>query len=316
MRKGTGLVIAVGIGALMVAGALRASGAEHGLFAVVDRVNHAAFDVAERIFHRGADHEASTERIEVRVRDHAPDHHAERRRVEAAEQSTEFTWSGVLAAGKHIAIRGISGTIHAEPASGNEVEVVAVKTARRSDPNDVRIEVIEHADGVTVCAVYPGTRSDDCSSSDDAVRRNIDVQVEFDVRVPAGVAFLGSTVNGDVEVEGALTKVDVNTVNGDIVLEAAGETRANTVNGSIDAEISAQTLTGPVELNTVNGGIELDLPDGVDADLTASWVNGSFASDLPFQMQSRRDRRATGLFGAGGPRIEVGTVNGSIEIND
>jgi hypothetical protein len=41
---------------------------------------------------------------------------------------------------------------------------VATKHGRRSDPAEVEIEVVEHAGGVTICAVYPspGSRPNEC----------------------------------------------------------------------------------------------------------------------------------------------------------
>ena len=33
--------------------------------------------------------------------------------------------------------------------------MTAQRTGRRNDPEDVRLEVVEHAGGVTICAVYP-----------------------------------------------------------------------------------------------------------------------------------------------------------------
>ena len=71
----------------------------------------------------------------------------------AAEQ--DFTWSGKVAAGQAIEIKGVNGDIEAQGVAGGDVEVTAVKKGRRSDPEDVKIEVVEHAGGVTICAVYP-----------------------------------------------------------------------------------------------------------------------------------------------------------------
>ena len=72
----------------------------------------------------------------------------------AMAQDDTFSWRKVIPAGKAIEIKGVIGDITATPASGNEVEVVARKSARRSDPSSVEIKVVEHADGVTICAVY------------------------------------------------------------------------------------------------------------------------------------------------------------------
>ncbi|MFI5008320.1 MAG: hypothetical protein ACHQKZ_12810, partial [Solirubrobacterales bacterium] len=69
-----------------------------------------------------------------------------------ALRAEDFRWQGRVAAGAAVEIKGVNGGIDAEPASGNEVEVTAVKRARRSNPDEVEIKVVEHAGGVTICA--------------------------------------------------------------------------------------------------------------------------------------------------------------------
>ncbi|HKC65235.1 MAG TPA: hypothetical protein VKB86_16455, partial [Pyrinomonadaceae bacterium] len=103
----------------------------------------------------------------------------------------EFHWSGRVAQGQTIEIKGINGSVRAEPSSGNEAEVTAKKTGRRSDPKEVEIRVVEHSGGVTICAVYPSDNPgspNTCESGENGsshVRDN-DVQVDFTVRVPQG----------------------------------------------------------------------------------------------------------------------------------
>src|ERR1043166_537734 len=116
----------------------------------------------------------------------------------AAAAQGEFHWKGKVAPGKAIEIKGVNGDIRAEAGSG-DVEVTAVKHARRSDSDDVKIEVVEHEDGVTICAVYPsdGRRENTCDAGHGGhmnVHDN-DVVVDFTVRVPAGVRFVGRTVD-------------------------------------------------------------------------------------------------------------------------
>jgi hypothetical protein len=72
----------------------------------------------------------------------------------AAAQS-DFEWRGQMAQGQGIEIKGINGNVRAVAARGNEVEVTATRTARRSNPADVRFEVVPHAGGVTILRVYP-----------------------------------------------------------------------------------------------------------------------------------------------------------------
>ena len=275
---------------------------------VLERVQHVlegAFDRIVSVFDRG---------------DHGDERDAREVRVARSAQSNDFVWTGTLDAGDVIQIRGVNGKIVAAAASGDEVEVVAIKRARRSDPDEVRIEVVEHAGGVTVCAVYPtprGKRENRCGPGDDFrmnTERN-DVQVDFEVRVPAGVEFEGRTVNGDIEALDLEADARVSTVNGDIEVTTNGFAEATTVNGSIRASMGSTPFAEGVTFSTVNGSIVLDLPDDIDAELDASWVNGSLETDLPFRLQGRVSRTsARGVLGDGGPELTLNTVNGSIRI--
>src|SRR5262245_28277585 len=69
----------------------------------------------------------------------------------------DFRWNGRLAAGQSIEIRGINGDIRATASGSGDVEVTATKQARRGNPDEVRIEVVPHSGGVTICAVYPSS---------------------------------------------------------------------------------------------------------------------------------------------------------------
>lgn len=43
----------------------------------------------------------------------------------------QFRWTGRVAQGKSIEVKGVNGSISAEPASGDQLEVTAIKTGRR-----------------------------------------------------------------------------------------------------------------------------------------------------------------------------------------
>ena len=70
----------------------------------------------------------------------------------------DFHWTGKLAAGKRLEIKGVNGAIRAMATSGDQIDVTAHKTARRSDPDEVEIKVVPFEDGVAICAVYPTPR--------------------------------------------------------------------------------------------------------------------------------------------------------------
>ncbi|HEV2690534.1 MAG TPA: hypothetical protein VGV35_18380, partial [Bryobacteraceae bacterium] len=113
-----------------------------------------------------------------------------------------FHWSGKVPPGQFIEVRGVNGSIHAEPALGNDVDVIAYKNGERYDASDIEVRVVEHEGGVTICAVYPSQNSANECIPGDGGRRNAlnnDVSVDFTVRVPKGVRFVARTVNGLVE---------------------------------------------------------------------------------------------------------------------
>ena len=236
------------------------------------------------------------------------------------EQSSEFRWHGALAAGRVIEIRGINGSIEAEPASGGEVEVFAVKRARRSNPDDVRIEVVQHAEGVTICAVYPsadGHEPNTCAPGPNhhSSVMNNDTSVIFTVRVPAGVRFTGHTVNGKVSAENLSADVEAMTVNGSVNVSTTGLARAHTVNGSIMASMGRADWEGEMEFKTVNGGIDVTFPAGLSAEVEAKTLNGEITSDFPLTVQGTFSRRhLNGTVGGGGRELRLETVNGSVQI--
>jgi hypothetical protein len=239
--------------------------------------------------------------------------------AEPQRQGTEFRLREPLAAGRNLQIRNINGNVSAEPAAGGEFEVVATKRARRSDPDEVRIEVVRHAEGVLICAVYPnaGGEPNTCepNHSRSHVRDN-DTNVNFTVRVPAGVNFHGHTVNGNVEAERLGADVDAKTVNGSINVSTAGIARAATVNGSITAVMGNANWPRGLEFKTVNGAIDLTLPANLSAEVEAKTLNGDISTDFPLTVTgSFSRRRLTGTIGGGGDRrLILETVNGSVNI--
>jgi hypothetical protein len=238
----------------------------------------------------------------------------------SSRAADDFTWSGRVAEGQAIEIKGVNGGIRAEAGSGPEVQVTATKTARRSDPESVKVEVVEHGAGVTICAVYPPSegRTNECAPGKGG-RMNVhdnDVQVEFTVRVPAGVRFVGRSVNGGITATGLKGSVEAYTVNGGVEVETAGFAEADTVNGLISVRVGRADWTGRARFKTVNGSISVTLPADANADISARTVNGSVDTDFFVSPErgSFKNRKLSGRIGDGGREIDLETVNGSIEL--
>lgn len=236
-----------------------------------------------------------------------------------AQASNPFEWRGTVLQGSTLEIKGVNGDLKAEPGTGPDAEVVARKTARRSDPDSVRIEVVQHGDGVTLCAVYPDVdgRPNECrpGSGGRMNTRDNDVNVAFTVRVPQGVRFVGRTVNGDVSTGDLTGPVAVSTVNGSIEFATSAYGSASTVNGGIRGRLGSALWTGALEFSTVNGSITLDLPADLSSEVRARTVNGGISTDFPLTISGRVTRRSVdGTIGAGGRSLELETVNGSVNL--
>ena len=231
----------------------------------------------------------------------------------------EFRWKGRVAPGLSVEIRGINGDISAEPASGDEVEVVANRKAARSDPNSVNLKVVEHPGGVTICAVYPSGDPDNpntCEPGGGRMNmRNNDVQVDFSVRVPAGVNFNGHTVNGEIKANSLGGNVVTHTVNGAIQISTTGYAEAKTVNGEISAKIGDANWPDSLEFKTVNGEIVLDLPATINTEIKADTFNGEISTDFPLSLLGKMSRKhLSGRIGSGGRELVLKTLNGSIRL--
>ena len=215
--------------------------------------------------------------------------------IPCAFAQERFEWEGTIAAGKAIEIKGINGKVEASAASGNQVQVVATKSSRLSDVSSVQIETIEHADGVTICAVYPSDLPDECKpGAGDRINRDNDVEVDFTVQVPAGVRFIGRNINGNIEANSIDGNVEAYTVNGQVQVSTTGVVQAKTVNGSIEVSMGRSDWEGDLTFETVNGSITIELPDSTDADVQAETLNGTI--------------------GNGGGDLRLTTVNGSIRL--
>lgn len=238
----------------------------------------------------------------------------------AQPQRRDWDWRGRIDRGDAIEISAVNGDVHAERASGDEVEVVARMRGRESDPNEIRMEVIEHDGGVTICAVYPSDDSDrpnECRAGGRGRHnvRNNDVEVSFTVRVPAGVAFVGRSVNGDVGAYDFEADVQAHTVNGTVDVSTSGLAEATSVNGSITVSMGRADWTGSLAFSTVNGSITIEMPSDLECELSVATVNGHISSDYPLTVQGRiSPRHFKGTIGDGGRSLSLKTVNGSIQL--
>ena len=236
---------------------------------------------------------------------------------------TDFNWSARVPAGQWLHIRNVNGDITVDRATGSEVEVVATKRARRDgDLSRVRIETSRIGEGALVCAIWgEETTCDERGYHNQNRGRGVNnntgnVEVDFIVKLPAGVRANVSSVNGEVRVMGATAEVVAETVNGDVDASTSmGPVKASTVNGDITVRMDALQGNEDLEFETVNGSVTAYLPSNFQGEVELETVNGSLTSDFPMTVQGRfnpRHMRAT--IGNGGRSLKLTTVNGSVRL--
>ena len=243
-------------------------------------------------------------------------------------QSGAFEWSGRMGSGQTLEVKGIVGNIRTTLASGNQAEVVAFKRGEEDDFHQVAIEMAEAGDRIIICAVY-GTWNhgeDHCNPDrsdrrDDNEGRNrnidMDVEVDYEVRLPAGVDFEGVVVSGDIEAEGLESDVSVNTVEGTISVTTTGRAWANSVSGDIEIEMG-DFSGGDLDFHTVSGDITLWLPSDFSADVDFNSLSGDFETDFDMNIRGKRNRwvgsQIEGTIGGGGRDLSINTISGDVEL--
>jgi hypothetical protein len=239
----------------------------------------------------------------------------------AQERSTarDFRWAKSLPAGQWVRVHNVSGDVTVTATDGDRVEVVGIRRGREYD-DDLRVDVHEGRDGVTICALWGArSRCDEDGShieSDDDDRRRHG-SVDFEVRLPRRLKLSANSVSGDVEVNGAGDEVRAGSVSGHVRLERlrTPAVSAASVSGDVDVDIEALTGAGDLRFTSVSGNVSLRLPRSLDADVTLTTVSGQLESDFQLALQGRMSRRnLNGRIGRGGRELKLTTVSGDVRL--
>jgi Putative adhesin len=212
-----------------------------------------------------------------------------------------------LKSGGSFLLENVNGSVRVEGWARDEVEVRAVKSSV-SDPRDleqVKIEVCSQPNQVAVHTRYPQGQG---------VEVAVEYVVHVPFRVLLGDV---ETVNGSVLVHGMQGGGALRSVNGNVeVLNSSGRFSAKTTNGDLHVELRQLMDGGPMDIETVNGSVVLGLPSNARADLKILSMNGDVSSELPVTSTAGTpsSRAFRARLGSGGGQISVRTVNGGIRL--
>jgi DUF4097 and DUF4098 domain-containing protein YvlB len=226
----------------------------------------------------------------------------------------EFDQVFPLDVGGRVSLDNVNGDVTIEVWGRDEVRVQAVKRAGSQETLDkLEIEIDASGDRVRIHTEYPKWNGSWSGKGHRA-------EVEYTVTVPQ-LSRLDAVelVNGDLRISGVEGGVSAENVNG--VIEAigvAGEVELSVVNGNVEARFLRLDPRDEIQMESVNGRVELFLPAGAAADVEAKTVNGNISNDFGLEVVKGKYVGATmrGTIGSGGARINLETVNGKISLNE
>ncbi len=226
----------------------------------------------------------------------------------------EFHQTYSLTPDGRIELDNINGPVHISSWERNEVKVDAIKSADTKERlEEAKIEVDAGKEYVSIRTRYPNHDQTWNWGS-----HNNPASVEYTVTVPRGARLDEiKLINGSLDVTGVTGEVRASCINGR--LEAhnlAGRAHLSTINGRLDARFD-QLAGSPVELNSVNGSVEVTIPSDSKAEIDASTVSGGINNDFGLHVNNHRfvGHDLRGQLAGGGTRIELKNVNGRIEVH-
>ncbi len=140
--------------------------------------------------------------------------------------------------------------------------------------------------------------------------------VSYVLEVPRLSQLMLTTHNGGIAIEDFQGTAELRTQNGGVHLSrVGGDIRGGTTNGGLHIDLDGDRWEGAgLDVQTVNGGVHVAIPEAYSAELETGTVHGRLHIDFPLAAQSRRDRQLTATLGSGGARVHVATTNGGVTV--
>jgi hypothetical protein len=231
----------------------------------------------------------------------------------AGKAQDEWTRTYPVPASGRLELINVNGRITAEPSDGKEIELRAERSAKASTDEAAkellgRIEMREEVGADRVRVEVRPPRMNGPSGH----------EFKWTVRVPRGVAVDLRTINGGVHLTGLDGEIRARSTNGGIhgMALRATSVDAAVTNGGVEIELARAIDAGSFELEAVNGGVSIKLPDDSKADISGRCVNGGIStSNLSLETVGEQSRRRLDAkLNGGGARVTLETVNGGVTI--
>jgi DUF4097 and DUF4098 domain-containing protein YvlB len=214
-----------------------------------------------------------------------------------------------LKPGERVQIQGINGRVEIQTTDTKTAEVYVKRTGDNSNSLQRRQLIVEqNGDGVLVRSrqVFNGVWDHLFGK---------DPKEEVTIKAPRQIALALRGINARVYTGDVDGRLEVNGLNGDAEFGQINESAdLNGINGRIVIGLTKLGERG-FHIHGVNGGVELRLAPGLNADLTANGMNGNVKSEIP-EVSVEKDNwtRYSARIGSGGADIDISGVNGNVRL--
>jgi Putative adhesin len=188
----------------------------------------------------------------------------------AAARADEYSYQRTIDATapttgvRTVSIRGYNGNIHLYGDGGNTVRVHAVLKSRSADAlRLLQVQTSRDGDTVRVEDVCPTTRRLIFWSF-------ADCDIELDVHYPRTLAVNLQSDNGNIDATGAGGPLRITNSNGNVTIDNAGTNlTATNKNGNVTVALAQNWHGDAISVHTNAGNVELRVPRGFDAKVSA-----------------------------------------------
>jgi len=240
-----------------------------------------------------------------------------------AAGKAQDTWSRTYKLGDkgRLELINVNGRITAEPTEGNELIVEGRRTAKASTDEAAKamlekLEIREEASDASIRIESRPPRLSGFSNH----------EIEWTLKVPKGIVLDLRTTNGGVRLENLSNEIHAKTTNSGVKGEGLNPStiEASAVNGGIELALSTPLeADDSIEMETVNGGVSLELMPDSKASIEARCVNGGVRVDnLEIKKDQEegssdyeRRRHLNGTMNGGGGKVRMSTTNGGVRLS-
>ena len=128
--------------------------------------------------------------------------------------------------------------------------------------------------------------------------------------------FQCKTVSGDLKIKSlGSDNLKLNTTSGEVnIMDFTGNLKADSVSGDIN--VRYRVFDNNIDVKTISGKVEIDLPQYAEFYLKTNTVSGEVVAKFPITIISfNKMKQLEGTVGTGDNRIIIDTVSGDIYIN-